>query len=78
MSDKIRLSQFSEEEHNLYYDILHAHTVEDVLSNYYCDEETASNVAERVRDNINKCERYFDAYWDCLDFAAEEADLNEK
>jgi len=35
MSDKIRLSQFSEEEHNLYYDILYAHTVEDVLSNYY-------------------------------------------
>ncbi|MCL2375705.1 MAG: hypothetical protein FWC82_04200, partial [Firmicutes bacterium] len=61
MTDRIRLSQFSEEELNLYYDILHAHTVEDVLSKYDYNDETASDVADRARDNINKCEQYFDA-----------------
>jgi len=76
MSKRVRINQFSQEEQNLYYDILHAHTVEDVLSKYECDEETASDVAEQTRLNINRCEHYFYEYWSCVELAAKESKLS--
>ena len=78
MSNRIRLDQFSQEEYNLYYDILHAHMVEDVLFKYDCDEDTASEVAKRTRRVIEKSSNYYDEYWDCIEFTADEFGLKEK
>jgi len=77
-SHRIRIDKFSREELDLFQEVFHAFIVEDVLSKYSCDEETANNVAERTKRLLDSSSQYSDEYWDCVYFAAEEAELQEK
>jgi len=71
-TNRNRIEDFTADELNLYYDIQHAHTVGDVLSQCGCSVEDADAIAEHARNLISKSDCYFDAYWFCVDEAIEE------
>lgn len=74
---KLSLNDFSHEEHQIYRDILHAHTIEDVRSR--CPKDTSieilSDIASRAQDIISKNDSYFEAYWLSIEAAVEEAGI---
>ena len=72
------LDDFTAEEQELYYAVLHAHTIEDVRSK--CPEGTSSDdlsaIAERAQNIISKCDSYFESYWDCIEAAIGEEGIS--